>query len=155
MLLPRCHLNSQPPESCWMLYCLSYWDRHLQSYCLEYWLWWYRYFVCKVTTWNIKCVQSTFIFNSQTDVLEKIALSFWTENISTQGALESLTFIYMLYTLPFELMGPDICCPMFLNIGSGCTYIFVCKVIFEVYTGNNIHFWWSSNSINGLETENA
>ena len=35
---------------------------------------------------------------------------------------------------PVELSGPEICCPMCLNIGSGGINIFVVKLSFEILT---------------------
>ena len=61
---------------------------------------------------------------------------------------------------PFELSGPDICGPMFLNIGSGGVDIFEVKLTFEILTvrGNSIHFrhtiGCSCESVKDFETEN-
>ena len=51
-----------------------------------------------------------------------------TENVSTQGGLEPPTFEFMPDALLIELLGPDICYPLFWNTGSGGMDIFVCKV---------------------------
>ena len=60
---------------------------------------------------------------------------------------------------PIELPGPDICCPMFLNTGSGGIDIFEVKLTFEILTvRNSIHFrhtnGCSCESVKDFETEN-
>ena len=53
---------------------------------------------------------------------------FETENVSTCGGLEYQPSDSCRMLEPFELSGPDICCPMFLNTGFGGIDIFLSKV---------------------------
>ena len=56
--------------------------RYFLSHVLEHWLWWYRYFLCKLNMWNANCVRATaFIFNTRTDVLVKV-LKFFRQKLS-------------------------------------------------------------------------
>ena len=57
---------------------------------------WIDIFLSKVDIWNINCVRATtFIFDTGTDVLDKVSKLFGTENVSTWGVLEPPTFGFM------------------------------------------------------------
>ena len=70
----------EPPTFGFMPNALTYWairTRHLLSHVVEYWLWWYRYFSCKVNIWNVNWARATaFIFDTRTGVLGKMSM-FW------------------------------------------------------------------------------
>ena len=74
------------------------------------------YFVRKFNIWNINCGQA-FIFESRTDVVEKVPKLFEAGNVSTQEGIEPPFFGFMPDASHFELEGPEISCPMFSNTG--------------------------------------
>ena len=59
----------------------------------------HTYICSKVNIWNVGCMTTAFIFNSQMDVLVTVMEVFETENVSNWGGLESLTFGFILNTL--------------------------------------------------------
>ena len=74
----------------------------------------------KINIWDVNCAQATaFILNTWMYVLVKVSV-FETETVSTCGGLKHPTFGFMPNALTIWVIGPDICCPMLLNTGSGC-----------------------------------
>ena len=94
--------------------------RYLLSHVCEYWIWWYRYFLNNVSIWNVNCVQATaFIFDTRTDVLLKVT-NFLRQKMSRpEGDSNPQHSDSYRMLKPLELSGPGICCPIFVNTGSG------------------------------------
>ena len=118
--------------------------RHLLWHVFEYWLWRYRVFLSKVDVWNINSVWATaFMFDTRRDVLVKVSKflrqkMFRPEGDSNPQPLDSCRILF-----PFELSGPDLWCPMFLNTGSGgIEFFFKVKLTFEMLTvrGKQLYF---------------
>ena len=119
---------------------LTYWAigaRHFLSYVFEHWLWlwWYRYFLSKVNVWNVNCARATaFIFDTRTGVLVKVSKFLRQKMSRPEGNSNPQPSCSCRMLEPIELSGPDICCPMFLNTGSGGIDIFEVKLTFEMLT---------------------
>ena len=74
----------------------------------------------KFTIWNASCARATaFIFDKQKGILVNVS-NFLRQKMSRpDGDLNPPTFGFMPNAITIGLSGPDICCPMFCNTGSG------------------------------------
>ena len=137
--------DSYPPTFGFVPSALPYWAiraRHLLSHVfntgsgnIDIFVWRYRYFWSKVNIWYVNCGWATaFIVDTPTGVLVKVS-KFLRQKMSRperDSDTQPLDSWRMLW--PIELSGPDICCPMLLNTGSGGIDIFEVKLTFDMLT---------------------
>ena len=78
------------------------------------------YFQNKVSIWNINCARATaFIFYTRTGVFVKVSQILRQKMTRPEGDSNPQSSDSCRILQLFELSGPNICCPMFLNTGSG------------------------------------
>ena len=75
-----------------------------------------RYFWSKVNIRNVNCVRATaFVFDTRTDVLVKVSKFLRQKMSRPEGDSNPHPSDSCRMLWPFELSGPDICCPMFFD----------------------------------------
>ena len=80
----------------------------------EYWFWRHEHFLSKVNMWNASCVRAqTFICDTRTDIIVKVTKCLKQKMSPPEGDSNPQFLDSCRMLQPFELSGPDICCPMF------------------------------------------
>ena len=77
---------------------------------------------------------TSFIFDTRTGVLVKVSTFLRQKMSRREGDSNPQPSDSCRILWPIELSEPDICCPMFLNTGSGGIFIFEVKLTFELLT---------------------
>ena len=89
----------------------------------------------KADFWNVNCARTTaIIFDTRTDILVKMSKFLRHEMSRPEGTRTLQPSDSCQMFEPFELSGPDICCPMLSNTGFGGIDIFEVQLTLEMLT---------------------